>query len=32
VARGDLCLNCHHATGPKKVLKPYEVHSQTCGY
>jgi predicted CXXCH cytochrome family protein len=32
VAKGDICLNCHHADQPKKVLKAYEVHSKTCGY
>lgn len=32
VAKGDLCWNCHNATGPMKVLKKYEVHSPTCGY
>jgi hypothetical protein len=26
------CQHCHHPTGPKKVRKPYEVHSATCGY
>jgi predicted CXXCH cytochrome family protein len=32
VAWGDICLNCHSATGPKRVRVPYEVHSATCGY
>ncbi len=29
---GDLCLNCHNATGSKKERKKYEVHSELCGY
>jgi predicted CXXCH cytochrome family protein len=32
VAESDVCLTCHHAIGSKKVRKPYEVHSLTCGY
>jgi hypothetical protein len=32
VPLGDSCLLCHNATGSKKERKPYEVHSQTCGY
>lgn len=32
VAKSDYCLNCHNATGPKKVVKSYEVQSTTCGY
>jgi len=32
VATGNSCLTCHNATGSKKVLKPYEVHSTTCEY
>lgn len=28
----DLCLQCHHAEGPKRNLREYEVHSTTCGY
>jgi hypothetical protein len=32
VAADHSCQHCHHATGPKKVRKPYEVHSATCGY
>lgn len=32
VAKSDLCLHCHNATGPKKVVKSYEVHSSICGY
>jgi hypothetical protein len=32
VLPGDLCLHCHHATGPKTVRPAYTVHSATCGY
>jgi predicted CXXCH cytochrome family protein len=32
VAEDDSCLTCHNATGSKKKLKPYEVHSRTCQY
>jgi predicted CXXCH cytochrome family protein len=32
LAKTDLCLNCHQATGSMKIRKPYEVHSKTCGY
>ena len=32
VAADDSCRHCHHATGSKKVVKPHEVHSATCGY
>jgi hypothetical protein len=32
VAPDDSCQHCHHPTGSKKVRKPYEVHSATCGY
>lgn len=32
VANNDYCLHCHNATGSKKIRKPYEVHSKTCGY
>lgn len=32
VEASDYCLHCHNATGPKKVVKSYEVHSRTCGY
>lgn len=28
----DICLNCHHADGPKRRLREYEVHSATCRY
>jgi hypothetical protein len=30
--KSDYCLHCHNATGPKKDVKRYEVHSRTCGY
>jgi hypothetical protein len=26
------CVDCHNPTGPKKVVKKYEVHSATCEY
>jgi hypothetical protein len=32
IAASDYCLHCHHATGPKRIVKTYEVHSKTCGY
>jgi hypothetical protein len=32
VAGGESCLNCHQATGSKKIRKAYEVHSATCAY
>ena len=32
VATGSSCLTCHNATGSKKVVKTYEVHSATCEY
>lgn len=32
VAKSGLCLNCHHAQGPKRTLKPFSIHSQACGY
>jgi hypothetical protein len=32
VATGGSCLTCHNATGSKKVVKSYEVHSATCEY
>jgi predicted CXXCH cytochrome family protein len=32
LAERDACLTCHQATGPKKDVKPCEVHSTVCGY
>ena len=32
VTEQPLCLNCHNASGPKSVRKPYEIHSQACEY
>ena len=32
VAKSGLCLNCHTNAGPKRVVKPFSVHSETCGY
>jgi hypothetical protein len=29
---GDSCLDCHYATGSKKIRPAFEVHSSTCGY
>ena len=31
-AESEACLTCHNATGSKKIVKPYEVHSKTCEY
>ena len=32
VLTGPICLDCHNAEGPKKVVKRYEVHSTICEY
>jgi hypothetical protein len=32
VLTGAICLDCHHAEGPKKSVKTYEVHSEVCEY
>jgi hypothetical protein len=32
VLSGPICLDCHHAQGPKKDVKHYEVHSTICEY
>jgi Cytochrome c554 and c-prime len=32
VLTGPICLECHNATGPKKAVKPYAMHSETCEY
>jgi hypothetical protein len=32
VEESDSCLSCHNATGSKKKVKSYEVHSRTCQY
>ena len=32
VLSGPICLDCHNADGPKKVVKPYKVHSKLCEY
>ena len=32
VLTGPICLDCHNADGPKKVVKQYAVHSTTCEY
>jgi hypothetical protein len=31
VTKSDTCLNCHHADGPRRDLKPFAAHSKTCG-
>ena len=32
VLSGPICLDCHNADGPKKVVKQYTVHSNLCEY
>ncbi len=32
VLTGAICPECHNAEGPKKVVKPYTVHSALCEY
>jgi hypothetical protein len=32
VLSGPICLDCHNAEGPKKIVKKYEVHSDICEY
>jgi hypothetical protein len=32
VLSGPICLDCHYADGPKKVVKKYTVHSDLCEY
>ena len=32
VLREVICLDCHHAEGPRKVVKSYTVHSSLCEY
>ena len=32
VLSGPICLECHNATGPKKDVKTYIVHSEICEY
>jgi len=32
VLTGPICLECHDAAGPKRVVKTYTVHSQVCEY
>lgn len=32
VLSGPICLDCHNAEGPKKIVKKYEVHSDLCEY
>ncbi len=29
---GPICLDCHNAAGPKKIVKKYTVHSSLCEY
>lgn len=30
--KAPICLDCHSAEGPMKVVKPYEAHSPLCEY
>jgi hypothetical protein len=32
VLSAAVCLDCHNAEGPRKVVKKYEVHSAVCEY
>jgi len=32
VLTSPICEDCHNATGPKSVVKKYEVHTPTCEY
>lgn len=32
VLSSAICLDCHNAEGPKKVVKEYTVHSELCEY
>jgi predicted CXXCH cytochrome family protein len=32
VLSGPICLDCHNAEGPKKVVKKTTVHSSLCEY
>lgn len=32
VLAAPICVDCHNAEGPKKVVKSYAVHSELCGY
>lgn len=32
VLSGPICLDCHNADGPKKIVKQYTVHSDLCEY
>jgi hypothetical protein len=32
VLREAICQDCHNAEGPRKVVKPYTVHSPLCQY
>lgn len=32
VLQGEICLDCHNATGPKKDVRRNQVHSPTCEY
>ena len=32
VLTGPICLECHYASGPKKAVKTYMAHSETCEY
>ncbi|SPE32931.1 hypothetical protein SBA6_220005 [Candidatus Sulfopaludibacter sp. SbA6] len=30
--QSEICQDCHNATGSKKDVKRYQVHSDVCGY
>lgn len=32
IKQSEICLDCHNASGPKKPVKRYEVHSPVCEY
>ncbi|HUJ21070.1 MAG TPA: multiheme c-type cytochrome [Bryobacteraceae bacterium] len=32
VLTAPICADCHNATGPKKAVKAYTIHSQICEY
>jgi predicted CXXCH cytochrome family protein len=32
VLRAEICLVCHNAERPRKVVKSYTVHSSLCEY
>ncbi len=32
VLRAEICVGCHNAEGPRKIVKSYTVHSTLCEY